>query len=64
VGAPWGGSGYVNRRHGRSDGLNLTDITDGVDASRSESYFHIPTNRLQHATGHLISERCGENRVQ
>lgn len=33
------------------DGVNLTDINDSVEASRSESYLYTATGRLQHATG-------------
>ncbi|WP_334364372.1 RHS repeat-associated core domain-containing protein [Bradyrhizobium sp. AZCC 1578] len=45
------GTDVVNRAHGRSDGVNITDIVDNIDAYRSESYLYTPSGRLENASG-------------
>ena len=45
------GTDVVNRSYGRSDGVNITDIVDNIDAYRSENYLYTPTGRLEHASG-------------
>lgn len=45
------GTDVVNRSYGRSDGVNITDIVDNIDAYRSESYLYTPSGRLENASG-------------
>ncbi len=45
------GTDVLNRQYSRNDGVNITDITDNLDPSRSESYSYTPVGRLENATG-------------
>ncbi|HYB83300.1 MAG TPA: RHS repeat-associated core domain-containing protein [Mycobacterium sp.] len=41
----------IDRAHGRTDSLNLTNIWDNVDTTRNESYWYTASNRLQNTSG-------------
>ncbi|BAM91986.1 exported hypothetical protein [Bradyrhizobium oligotrophicum S58] len=45
------GTDVLNRQYSRNDGVNITDVIDNLDASRSENYSYTPTGRLERATG-------------
>jgi RHS repeat-associated protein len=42
---------YVSRCYGRTDGLNITNIWDNLNSSKSQSFWYTPSNRLQNASG-------------
>ena len=46
-----GSTDVVNRAHGRTDALNLTNIWDNVATGQDQSFWYSAANRLQNADG-------------
>ena len=46
-----GSTDVINRAHGRTDALNLTNIWDNVATGQDQSYWYSAANRLQNADG-------------
>lgn len=41
----------LQRWHGRTDDINITNIWDGVNPANDQSFWYSPSNRLQNASG-------------